>query len=54
MGFSLGAVREALSRLTRNAQDSFANLEDYNTMLLAYEAACRDIHQKFSQSNAGT
>lgn len=53
MGFSLGAVREALSRLTRNAQDSFANLEDYNTMLLAYEAACRDILQQFGQHVVG-
>ncbi|MGL6211606.1 MAG: glycosyltransferase, partial [Paracoccaceae bacterium] len=41
------------ARLTRNAQDSFAHLEDYNTMLLAYEAACRSILQQFGQHVVG-
>ncbi|MGQ0564025.1 MAG: glycosyltransferase family 4 protein [Gemmobacter sp.] len=58
MGFA-GAIRRFLTdadhraRLTRNAQDSFAHLEDYNTMLLAYEAACRDILQQFGQHVVG-
>lgn len=41
-------------RLTRNAEDSYAHLEDYNTMILAYEAACCDILQEFGQHVVGT
>jgi glycosyltransferase involved in cell wall biosynthesis len=38
---------EHRERLKRNARDAIACLEDYNTMLLAYETACRSIIDTF-------